>query len=495
MAPASTIAQVEIFGPVLVTMTFRSPAEAVALANNTAFGLAASIWSENINLALDVARKVKAGSVWINSTNLFDAASGFGGYRESGYGREGGPEGLWEYIRRSPVAAAVPAAGKPGNGTFASRWPRRAASGPTVVRAAQPETDAPGAPVAIQTVAEDVTEAFRSGANGQHLGLARLNAEESAAMGSNGSGPGVLASAPLAMSGHETPASSDGLPSIDRTAKLYIGGKQARPDSGYCLPVLGHDGRPLGEVGEGNRKDIRNAVEAASAASAAASWAASTAYNRAQVLYYLAENLSGRAAEFAARLVAATGVGAEEAAAEVEASIERLFIYAAWADKYDGRVAQTPIRGLTIAIPEPIGVLGILCPDERPLLSLLSLLAPAIAMGNTVVVVPSERHPLTATDLYQVLDTSDVPAGVVNIVTGPRASLALILAAHDNVDALWYHGTEQGAGAVEMASAGNLKRTWTHGTPVDWRDPGTGAGEEFLRQATQVKNIWAPYGE
>ena len=492
VAPASTIAQVEIFGPVLVTMTFRSPAEAVALANNTAFGLAASIWSENINLALDVARKVKAGSVWINSTNLFDAASGFGGYRESGYGREGGPEGLWEYIRRSPVAAAVPAAGKPGNGTFASRWPRRAASGPTVARVAQTETDAGSAPVATQAVAEDVTEAFRSGANGQHLGLARLNAEESAAVGSNGAAPGGPASAPLAPNIHETLSSPDGIPAIDRTAKLYIGGKQARPDSGYSLPVLGHDGRLLGEVGEGNRKDIRNAVEAAATATG---WAASTAYNRAQVLYYLAENLSGRAAEFAARLVAATAIGAEEAAAEVEASIERLFTYAAWADKYDGRVAQTPIRGLTIAIPEPIGVLGIVCPDERPLLSLLSLLAPAIAMGNTVVVVPSERHPLTATDLYQVLDTSDVPAGVVNIVTGPRESLALILAAHDNVDALWYHGTEQGAGAVEMASAGNLKRTWTHGTPVDWRDPTTGAGEEFLRQATQVKNIWAPYGE
>ncbi|HVA92056.1 MAG TPA: aldehyde dehydrogenase family protein, partial [Chloroflexota bacterium] len=352
VAPAATIAQVEIFGPVLVSMTFRSPAEAVMLANNTPYGLAASVWSENINLALDVAPKIKAGTIWINSTNLFDAASGFGGYRESGYGREGGKEGLYEYIKKS-----TPRTRKP------------------TIRKEAPDHDTVGEPP-------------------EH-------------------GP-------------------NGLPRLDRTAKLFIGGKQARPDSGYSLSILDAGGQVLGEVGEGNRKDLRNAVEAAHAAG---SWAGTTGYNRAQILYYLAENLSARAAEFARRIADLTGRalrGAGSAEEEVSLAIERLFTYGAWADKYDGRVARTPLRGLTIAIPEPLGVIGILCPDEAPLLGFVSLLAPAIAMGNTVVIVPSQSHPLAATDFYQVLETSDVPAGVVNIVTGGRDGLAAVLAAHDD---------------------------------------------------------------
>jgi aldehyde dehydrogenase (NAD+) len=147
-------------------------------------------------------------------------------------------------------------------------------------------------------------------------------------------------------------------------------------------------------------------------------------------------------------------------------------------------------------VPEPIGVLGILCPDAYPLLGFISLVAPAIAMGNTVVVVPSERYPLGATDLYQVLETSDVPAGVVNVVTGTRDTLAAVLANHDDVDAVWYFGPAHGAKAVELASAANLKRTWTvDGVHWDVVDADEGAGEEFLREATQVKNIWVPHGE
>jgi aldehyde dehydrogenase (NAD+) len=282
------------------------------------------------------------------------------------------------------------------------------------------------------------------------------------------------------------------VPALDRTAKLFIGGKQARPDSGYSLAIHGPDGHYLGEVGEGNRKDIRNAVEAATAA---AGCGAATAYNRAQILYYLAENLSSRATEFAVRLTAMTGRAPEDTSAEVSSTIERLFTNAAWADKYDGRTANVPLRALTVAVPEPIGVMGILCPDELPLLSFISLLAPAIAMGNTVAIIPSERHPLSATDLYQVLETSDVPPGVVNIVTGRRELLAKVLAEHDAVDAVWYFGSAEGARTVELASAGNLKRTWTEHHARDWTDPTAGAGEKFLREATQVKNIWAPHGE
>ncbi len=412
VSPASTVAQIEIFGPVVVFMTFRTPEESVALGNNTAYGLAASVWTENINLALDIAPKIKAGTVWINCTNHFDAAAGFGGYRESGYGREGGREGLYEY--------AMPAWMKAAHG--AAKKGKKAA------------------PKKVDPV----------------------------------------------------PVPSAGLPHIDRTAKLYVGGKQARPDSGYSLPVSDPKGRVLDHVAHGNRKDVRNAVEAASAA---AKWGGTTGHARAQVLYFLAENLEARAAELAARIGAMTGdkKGAER---EVRLSVERLFTYAAWADKYDGLVHATNFRNVTVAMNEPIGVIGIVCGDTLPLLQLISLVAPAVAMGNTVVVVPSQAHPLAATDLYQVLDTSDVPGGVVNIVTGLTSELAPILAAHDGVDAIWYFGDPGGEAAVERASGGNMKRTFTgHGVARDWLDPEQGEGRELLREATQVKNIWVPYGE
>jgi aldehyde dehydrogenase (NAD+) len=413
VAPAATVAQVEIFGPVVVLMTFRTPAEAVALANNTRYGLAASVWTENVNLALDVAPRLQAGTVWVNCTNVFDAAAGFGGYRESGFGREGGREGLYEYVRPTwEQAAAATAAG-------------------------------------VVDVAPSVAQPSTNG--------------------------------------------GAGLPPIDRTAKLYIGGKQVRPDQGHSLEVRGNGGRVVGEVGQGNRKDIRNAVEAAHAAAA---WARQTAHSRAQVLYFVAENLAARADEFAHRLVALDEGAGTTAHAEVERSIDRLFTAAAWADKFDGAVHATPFRNVTLAMNEPIGVIGIVCTDHAPLLGFVSAVAPAIALGNTVVVVPSASAPLVATDLYQVFDTSDLPGGVVNIVTGRREELVEPLAGHDDVDGLWYFPADGLGATVERLSAGNMKRTWVaHGRARDWWDPRQGAGEEFLRRATQVKNIWVPYGE
>jgi aldehyde dehydrogenase (NAD+) len=434
VAPAATIAQVEIFGPVVVLMTFRTPVEAVELANNTRYGLAASVWTENINLALDVAPQLKAGTVWINCTNVFDAASGFGGYRESGFGREGGREGLREYVR---WGAGAPGRGGVGKG------------------------DAAGAQGRGRT-------ARRSSARG---------ARSSARKASGSASP------------RRVPAT---LPPIDRTAKLYIGGVQARPDSGYSLPVLDAEGRQVGEVGHGNRKDIRNAVEAARKAGA---WARATAHARAQVLYYLAENLAARGDEVGRRITTLTG-DAPAAEREFAGAIERIYAYAAWADKYDGQVHHTPYRNVTLAMPEPVGVLGLVCPESPSLLGFVSLVLPAIAMGNTVVAVPSTAAPLLATDFYQVLDTSDVPPGVVNIVTGLQDELAPVLAAHDDVDGIWYFGSAEGGAEVERLSAGNMKRTWVeHGEPRDWSDPVRGEGEEFLEQATQVKNIWVPYGE
>ena len=405
---ASTVMREEIFGPVISAMSFRTPDEAAMLANHTAYGLAASIWSENINVALEAAARVKAGVVWINSTNLFDAAAGFGGYKESGFGREGGREGMFEYLQAD--------------------W------------------------------------------------LHKLPAAKST--------PTKL----LATSDATSPASSD----IDRTAKLYIGGKQVRPDSGYSYAVKTPKGKLAGLAGLGSRKDIRNAVEAALKASA---WSTASAHNRAQVLYFLGENLSARSKDFQSRLIE---LGATPSAAkrEVETGLQRIFFYAAWADKYDGRIHSTNAkRQTTLAFNEPFGVMGLICPDEAPLLAMLTLALPTLAMGNTIVVVPSQSQPLLATDFYQLLDTSDVPAGAFNIVTGARDELAKVLAEHDEVASIWYHGDAKGSAIVEAASAGNLKSTWVNGGKAfDWFGPHA-QGVEWLRRATQVKNIWIPYGE
>jgi aldehyde dehydrogenase (NAD+) len=292
--------------------------------------------------------------------------------------------------------------------------------------------------------------------------------------------------APVPRSDVRVPRSD--VPPIDRTYKLYIGGAQVRPDQGYSRNILSPSGSLLAAVAEGNRKDIRNAVEAAHAASA---WAHASGHTRGQILYYVAENLAVRGAEFARLVDAMTGGGEATALSEVEATVARLFSYAAWADKYDGAVHQTPLRGVTLAMNEPIGVMGIACPDEHPLLGFVSLVAPAVAAGNTVIAIPSEAHPLAATELYTVLEASDVPAGVINIVTGAKDPLAKVLAEHDDVDAVWYFGNQAAGADIERASAGNMKRTWVEWEPRTWAEE----GREFLRQATQVKNIWIPYGE
>src|SRR5437773_1393868 len=281
------------------------------------------------------------------------------------------------------------------------------------------------------------------------------------------------------------------LPAIDRTVKLYIGGKQARPDSGYSMEVRDGNGRLLGEVPLGNRKDIRNAVEAARKASG---WSKGTAHNRAQVLYYMAENFSQRRDEISRAL--ASAVGEAQAAAEVNAGIERIFSYAAWADKVDGAVHNPPFRNIAIAMHEPIGTVAIICPNDAPLLGFLSLVMPVLATGNTVVVVPSETYPLITGDIYQLFDTSDLPGGAVNIVTGYQGQLLKTLAEHDDVDAIWCFADEASAAAAKSFSVGNLKQVFINeGRAIDWFDVKQGEGRWFLEHAIQVKNIWVPYGE
>ena len=394
------LVQEEIFGPVLVSMTFRTQSEAIELANNSRYGLAASIWSENINRAMDVAPKVKAGVVWINCHNQFDASCGFGGIKESGFGREGGKEGLYEYLK----------------------------------------------PEGLQTSTKPPTSSASS--------------KEEA---------------------------------IDRTLKFYIGGKQVRPDGGHSIATFNADGSLAAYVGSGNRKDIRNAISAASKAS---SWGLLSGHGRAQIIYFIAENLSIRESEWVDRLINLCGITKKQAKAEFDESISRLFSYAAWADKYDGAVHSAPYRGVTMALPEPVGILAQIAPEHSPLLSTISLIAPAIAMGNRVVFVPSQKFASVALELVQTFETSDIPAGVINIVSGNKQDLAEQLAGHADADAMWCWADQNVIASVESISAKDLKRLWVNeDLDRNWIDPMQGEGLEFLRNATEIKNIWTPYGD
>ncbi len=393
LSPASTLMQEEIFGPVLTATTFRTPSEAVEIANNTRYGLAASVWSENINLALDIAPKLAAGIVWVNGTNMMDAAAGFGGVRESGFGREGGWEGLSGYTKPKTK--------------------------PTKLKQITPFTGSGGAP--------------------------------------------------------------DGL---DRTTKLYIGGKQARPDGGYSRDVYGPKGTHLGQVSEANRKDLRNAVEAMNAAK---SWAKTTGHLRAQILYYIAENLATRSDNLATKIKALTG---KEGKTEVDHCINTLFTFAAWADKYDGQVHGVPLRGVALAMKEPVGKITAFAADDWPLLGLISPIAAALAMGNRITLVASEPFPLMTADLIQILETSDVPAGTVNILTGSHTDLAPHVASHADIDAVWSFSGADISGTIERHAASNLKRTWVnHGRAI------APTAKDMLAAATEVKNVWVPYGE
>ena len=399
--PASYIAQIEIFGPVLTSLTFRTPSEAVAIANNTPYGLAASIWSENINLALDVAPKVKAGVIWINSTNLFDAACGFGGFKESGFGREGGSEGIRAYTKIN-----LP-----------------------VVR-----------------------------------GSKKTN--------------------------HKIKIS---LPMIDRTPKLYIGGKQKRPDGGYSFPLNAVNNSFICDIAQANRKDVRDSVEIA-----AKSFAKQLSnFNRSQILFYLAENLQQREKTFVDLLVALCGSSPVNASKEFSQSCERLFYYAAMADKFEGNVHNPPMRGLTLAMKEPLGVMTSILSDDSPLLNLVTVMGSVFSTGNTNIIVPGQKTSLIATELYQVLDTSDVPGGYVNILTAKENELNKTLSQHENIEGIWYFGADSAQRSeIVKNTTSNIKRYWCpEEKHLDWTNSSEEFLNEFLYQSTQVKNIWIPYGE
>jgi len=419
VSTASRVVMEEIFGPVLVALPFRTAKEAISLANNSLYGLGASVHSEQLPLALETAKHIQAGSVWINCHNMFDAAAGFGGYKQSGFGRDGGKEGLFEYVKPS--------------------WQSQ-------VRLAKPE-----------------------------LNLAKFGTAYKA----------------------DTPALNGGTNeslAVDRTYKLYYGGAQKRPDANYSRVIRDMEGRVMAQVGEANRKDVRNAVEAAAKAQPA--WAKKSSFNRQQILYYVAENLELRKQEFGTRLSELTGTSLAEALLEVDQSVARLFYWAGYADKYGGQVKETQLYGTVIGLHEPMGVVAVICPDTSPLLGFVSLLGAAISRSNSIVIVPSEKYPLLALDLYQVFETSDLPGGVVNILTGDSDHLTKYLAEHQAVRSIWYFGSEEGSAFVEHTSSVNVKRTWVdHGVSREWSDSRQGQGEEFLYHATQVKNVWLTMGD
>lgn len=403
-APGNVLMQEEIFGPVLSAITFRTQAEAIALANNTRYGLAASVWSETLSRALEVAPLLQCGVVWVNGTNMFDATSGFGGYRESGFGREGGREGMSAYLT-----------------------PKFEAKLPTIVTPPLPKHDI-----------------------------------------------GVAASG------------------VDHTAKMYIGGKQTRPDGGYSMSVYSANGSLAGLVGLGNRKDIRNAVQAALKAK---SWRGISAHGRAQVLYFIAENLDFRRDEFAQYIQECAGYTRAQSKRDVKLALERIFAAAALADKFDGAVHAPPLRGVVLAMHEPVGVIGIICPSDSPFLAFVTLLSHAIALGNTVVIVPHPRYALLATSFYQVLSTSDVPDGVVNIITGEQAELVKSLSQHDGVNSLWCFGDDEMCKTVEHNATANMKRTWlANNISYPWADSRTLTSRWIIEHSLEVKNIWIPYG-
>ncbi|HTV12188.1 MAG TPA: aldehyde dehydrogenase family protein [Acidimicrobiales bacterium] len=280
---------------------------------------------------------------------------------------------------------------------------------------------------------------------------------------------------------------------VRKTYKLYIGGAFGRSESGRSYLVSGREGRALANAALASRKDVRDAVVAARKAHPG--WAAATAYNRGQVLYRVAEMLEGRRAQFAEALEVGEGLAHGEASAAVDAAVDRLVWYAGWADKF-AQVAgsSNPVAGpyFDFSVPEPTGVVGLLAPQSSSLVGLVSVVAPVITTGNAAVVIASEAYPLPALDLAEVLATSDLPGGVVNILTGRTAELAPVLAAHRDVDALDLAGAPADLEvSLEQAAADNVKRVLRRARSADWAEE---PGPERMLFFVETKTVWHPIG-
>ena len=279
---------------------------------------------------------------------------------------------------------------------------------------------------------------------------------------------------------------------VRKTYKLYIGGAFPRSESGRSYPVSSSRGKLLAHAAQASRKDVRDAVRAAR--SALPGWSGATAYNRGQVLYRVAELLEGRRAQFSDEVAAAEGLSAPKARAAVDAAIDRWVHYAGWTDKFAQVTGATdPVAGpyFTFSLPEPTGVVGVLAPQDSSLLGLVSVVAPVLATGNTAVVIASQDRPLPAVSLTEVLATSDVPGGVLNLLSGFTAELAPWLAAHRDVNALDLTGAAPAARAdLRAAAAETVKRVYVP-RATDWS---AAPDLSRLRAFTEVKTVWHPIG-
>ncbi len=279
---------------------------------------------------------------------------------------------------------------------------------------------------------------------------------------------------------------------VRKTYKLFVGGGFPRSESGRSYEVTDADGGFLANASRASRKDARDAVVAAR--KAFGGWSTRTAYNRAQILYRVAEMLEGRRAQFVEEVGAAEGLADADAEAEVDAAIDRWVWYAGWADKlaqFDG--AANPVAGpyFNFSVPEPTGVVAGLAPQESSLLGLVSVLAPVIVSGNTTVVVASQDRPLPAITLTEVLATSDLPGGVVNVLTGRTGELAPVLAAHMDVNAIDLSGADRAdVAGLEREAAENLKRV-LRGDDADWHDE---PDPRRMLAFCETKTVWHPIG-
>ncbi|KAL0993593.1 hypothetical protein UPYG_G00110230 [Umbra pygmaea] len=406
-------------GPLLPLLSFRSHGEGVTLGNHSPHGQAASLWTEDITLALEAAKSLAVGCVWVNSHSVLDPALPLSGHKESGNCTDGGKEGLFQFLQPS--------------------------SSPSLPRSSPSSLD-----------------------------YAKFGTAASSAI---------------------IPLGSDSS-SYPHCYLQYVGGKQCKSESGSSVSVLAPGGAVLAYCPDGGRKDVRNAVEAA--IKVQPSWMKKTPPERAQSLFSLANALELKRLDMATSIQSQTGLSLEKANEEVELSISQLCDWAARCDKERGGAPSLPLSGSALSIPEALGVVGVVLPDSSPLLSMVSLLAVAVAMGNAVVMVPSPKYPLPALEFIQVLQTSDLPGGVVSIITGGRDQLTQALANHSVIKAIWYWGNMEGCQYLQHTCSSPLKNLWLHCQEEvtdgggAWSQLPLSLLEEMWRQAVQWKSIWIP---
>uniref|UniRef100_A0A673G8B4 Aldehyde dehydrogenase family 16 member A1-like n=1 Tax=Sinocyclocheilus rhinocerous TaxID=307959 RepID=A0A673G8B4_9TELE len=407
-------------GPVLPLISFRSSAEGVALGNHSPHGQAASIWTEDLTLALESAKSLCVGSVWVNCHSVMDPALPLCGRRESGNCTDGGREGLYQFLRPS---------------------------------------HSPSLP---------------------HSSPSSINYADF----------GSTASKFMIPEGFDPS-------SVPRFYSQFVGGQLCKADSGCSRSVLAPGGSVLAHCPDGGRKDVRNAVEAA--IKVQPGWMKKSPAARSQSLYSLADSLDKRRRDLAVSIQTQTGISLEEAEKEVQLSISRLSDWAARCDKEQGGTPVLPQSGSALSSPEALGVLGVILPNSKPLLSLVSLLGAAIAMGNAVVMVPSEKYPLPALEFIQVLQASDIPGGLVSIITGGRDQLTQALANHSVIQSIWYWGSKEGCQFLQYSCVSPLKRLWLHCEEEEEREAGQNWSssnpslqEELWRKAVVWKSIWIP---